>query len=122
KESEDSSSIPNIISNCDTLNSQVGITQQNDGDKEKQTLQPEQSKFNENTFNESKQKKKNVYNDETIEFQLFLNRHFDKYNCVYRNLLESNKNPIFLALFLKLHYEIKNSLKKIQNKGIYNKG
>ncbi|SCM17694.1 conserved Plasmodium protein, unknown function [Plasmodium berghei] len=122
KESEDSSSIPNIISNCDTPNPKAGITQQDDDLKEKQTLQTEQSKSNENAFNESKQKKENIYNDETIEFQLFLNRHFDKYNCVYRNLLESNKNPIFLALFLKLHYEIKNSLKKIQKKGIHNNG
>ncbi|SCM10079.1 conserved Plasmodium protein, unknown function [Plasmodium chabaudi adami] len=122
KESEDSSNIPNIISNCDAPNHQPRKTQQDDGCNEKQTLQPEQSASNEDTFHEPKQKNKNIYNDETIEFQLFLNRHFDKYNCVYRNLLESNKNTIFLALFLKLHYEIKNSLKKIQKKRIYNKG
>ncbi|CRG98118.1 conserved Plasmodium protein, unknown function [Plasmodium gallinaceum] len=52
------------------------------------------------------------YEDDIFELQLFLNDHFDKYQSVYKNLLGTSKNPIFYSLFLKLHYEIKLSLKK----------
>ncbi|CRG98534.1 conserved Plasmodium protein, unknown function [Plasmodium relictum] len=57
-------------------------------------------------------KEEKSHDDDIFELKLFLNDHFDKYQSVYKNLLGTSKNPIFLVLFLKLHYEIKLSLKK----------
>lgn len=64
----------------------------------------------------NKEKNFNIHDEEVLQFRIFLYHHLDKYHKVYKNLLSSNKNSIFLNLFMQLHEEIRHSLKGIINK------